>query len=322
MVMEWIRYSTYALILGFGLDLLVGDPQGWPHIVRAFGWLITKLEQVLYPWQNKRAAGALLVGLVVLTSVLLPSVLLFLAWHISPWLFLIIESLVCWQLLAVKSLRVESRPVYDSLVKGEIMAARQALSRIVGRDTESLDEVGITKAAVETVAENLADGVAAPLFYMLIGGSVLGCAYKAINTMDSMIAYKNDRYLDFGRTAARLDDLVNYIPARLCALVMVVSAALTGMNPGRAFKIWRRDRYNHASPNSAQTEAVMAGALGIELAGDAWYFGRCIEKPTIGDSIRPVEAKDILRAHRLLYTTSFLLLFGVIAVRGVIYAAI
>ena len=172
------------------------------------------------------------------------------------------------------------------------------------------------------MAENLADGVAAPLFYLLIGGSVLGCAYKAINTMDSMIAYKNDRYLDFGRTAAHIDDIVNYIPARLCALAMVASAALIGMNPGRAFKIWRRDRYNHASPNSAQTEAVMAGALGIELAGNAWYFGRLVKKPSIGDSIRPVEAKDILRAHRLLYMTSVLLLVGVIAVRGVIYAAI
>lgn len=322
MVMEWIRYSTYALIFGFGLDLIVGDPQGWPHIVRAFGWLISKLEGWLYPFNNKRIGGSLLVALVLLTSIFLPSLLLVLAWQISPWLFLLIESLFCWQLLAIKSLRVESRPVYDALIRGDLVGAREALSRIVGRDTAKLDEAGVTKAAVETVAENLADGVAAPLFYLLIGGSVLGCAYKAINTMDSMIAYKNDRYLEFGRTAARLDDIANFIPARLCALAMVVSAAFTGMNPSRGFKTWRRDRYNHASPNSAQTEAVMAGALGIELAGDAWYFGGLVKKPTIGDPVRPVEAKDILHAHRLLYMTSALLLVGVIAVRGVIYAAI
>ena len=322
MIMEWIRYSTYAVILGFGFDLIVGDPQGWPHIVRGYGWLVSNLEGWLYPLTNKRVGGSLLVVLVLLASIFLPSLLLVLAWQVSPWLFLLIESLLCWQLLAVKSLRVESGPVYDSLIRGDLVGAREALSRIVGRDTAELDETGVTKAAVETVAENLADGVAAPLLYMLLGGSLLGCAYKAINTMDSMIAYKNDRYLEFGRTAARIDDIANYIPARLCALAMVASAALTGMNPGRAFKIWRRDRYNHASPNSAQTEAVMAGALGIELAGDAWYFGRLVKKPSIGDPIRPVEAKDILRAHRLLYMTSVLLLVGVIAVRGVIYAAI
>lgn len=315
-------FSTVALIIGFILDLIIGDPQGWPHIVRFFGLLIDQLESCLYPLSNKRLGGTLLVGSMFFLSLLLPILVLSLAWRISPWLFLLVESLFCWQLLAVKSLQVESRPVYDALVAGELVAARKALSRIVGRDTQNLDETGVSRGAVETVAENLADGVAAPLFFMLLGGSVLGCMYKAVNTMDSMIGYKNDRYLDFGRSAARLDDVLNFIPARLCALTMIVASALCKMDAPRALRIWQRDRFQHASPNSAQTEAVMAGALGIQLAGDAWYFGKRVIKPTIGDPIRPVEAKDILRSHRLLYVTSLLLLLGAITVRGVLYATI
>ena len=193
---------------------------------------------------------------------------------------------------------------------------------IVGRDTDALDAAGVTRAAVETVAENASDGVAAPLFYMLLGGAVLGCLYKAANTMDSMVGYKNERYLDFGRTAARLDDALNFIPARLCAWVMIFAARLCGMDAGNALRIYRRDKRNHASPNSAHTEAAMAGALRVRLAGDAYYFGKLCKKPYIGDAQRPIEAADILRAHKLLYVTAYLLLMLALAFRGILYAAI
>lgn len=315
-------YSTLALVLGFLLDLLVGDPHSWPHIVRGYGWLITALEKKLYPMEHKRLAGTILVLVMVLVSGLIPLTLLVLAWQLSPWVYLVVESLFCWQLLAVKSLRVESLRVYEALARGDFPGARKAVSMIVGRDTANLDEAGVTKAAVETVAENASDGVAAPLFYIMLGGSVLGCVYKAINTMDSMVGYKNDKYLDYGRRAAKLDDVVNFLPARLCALVMVLSARLCGLDAKGAFCIWRRDRRNHASPNSAQTEAVMAGALGVQLAGDAWYFGKRYEKPFIGDALRPVEPRDILRAHKLLYVTAVILLVIALLVRGLVYGAL
>ncbi len=317
-----VFYSFLALLLGSLLDLLVGDPHGWPHIVRGYGWLIAHWEKRLYPMANKRLAGRLLVLGMLLVSGLVPLALLTLAWRLSPWAYLVVETLLCWQLLAVKSLRVESLPVYTALDRGDLPAARQAVSMIVGRDTDRLDEGGVTRAAVETVAENASDGVAAPLFYLMLGGSVLGCMYKAVNTMDSMVGYRNDRYLDYGRCAARLDDLVNYLPSRLCALVMVAVSFLCGLDGRGAWRIWRRDRRNHASPNSAQTEAVMAGALRVQLAGDAWYFGQRHEKPTIGDDLRPIEPKDILRAHRLLYGTAAALLLLALLFRGCVYGAL
>lgn len=179
---------------------------------------------------------------------------------------------------------------------------------IVGRDTESLTEEGVTKAAVETVAENTSDGVVAPLFYMVIGGACLGFAYKAVNTMDSMVGYKNEKYRYFGTAAARLDDVVNFIPARIAAALMIAASFLLGMDGKRAVSIYRRDRKNHKSPNAAQTESVMAGALGVELAGNAWYFGTLYEKPAIGDAVRKIEIRDIRNSHRLLYGTSILAL--------------
>lgn len=314
--------STLALGAGFVLDLLLGDPQGWPHLVRGMGALISALEKALYPMKNKRLGGTLLVLLVLLVCTGLPAGLLCLAWRLSPWAYTALEALVCWQLLAVKSLRVESRRVYLALADGSLDRARTAVSMIVGRDTQRLDEAGVARAAVETVAENTSDGVAAPLFFLMLGGAVLGCFYKAVNTMDSMIGYRNDRYLDFGRTAARLDDILNYLPSRLCALAMIGASALCGFDPKGAWRIWRRDRRNHASPNSAQTESVMAGALGIRLAGDAWYFGKLHRKPYIGDDLRPIEPEDILRAHKLLYTTAALLMLAALIVRGIAYAAL
>ena len=319
---EWILCATGALALGFLVDLLVGDPHGWPHLIRGFGFLIAALERVLYPMKNKRAGGTLLVVVVLLLSAGLPALLLFFVWRVSPWLYIVIETVFCWQILATKSLRDESRAVYAKLASGDLPGARKAVSMIVGRDTDALDAAGVTRAAVETVAENASDGVAAPLFYMLLGGAVLGCLYKAANTMDSMVGYKNERYLDFGRTAARLDDALNFIPARLCAWVMIFAARLCGMDAGNALRIYRRDKRNHASPNSAHTEAAMAGALRVRLAGDAYDFGKLCKKPYIGDAQRPIEAADILRAHKLLYVTAYLLLMLALAFRGILYAAV
>ena len=320
--MTFALYSALAVLLGFLLDLLLGDPQGWPHIVRGFGKMISALEKRLYPMKHKAWAGFLLVLCMVILSALLPAALLAAAWYLSPWAYLLLETLLCWQLLAVKSLRTESLRVYEALVQKDLPGARRAVARIVGRDTHRLDEAGVTRAAVETVAENTSDGVAAPLFWILLGGSVLGCVYKAINTMDSMIGYKNETYLTFGRCAARLDDGANYLPARLCALTMIAAAFLRGLNAKGAVRIWRRDRRNHASPNAAQTEAVMAGALNVRLAGDAWYFGTRHEKPYIGDDIRPIEPGDILLAHKLLYGTAILLLLAVLIIRGCLIAAL
>jgi adenosylcobinamide-phosphate synthase len=206
--------------------------------------------------------------------------------------------------------------VYRALQTGDLEKSRHAVSMIVGRDTQNLSREGVTKAAVETVAENASDGVIAPLFYMMIGGPVLGFVYKGVNTMDSMVGYKNDRYRFFGTCAAKLDDVVNYLPARLAGLIMNLSAFAGGFNGKNAFRIFRRDRYNHASPNSAQTESVMAGALEIQLAGNAYYFGKLYEKPTIGDPLREVEIQDIPRANKLLYISALmaLIIFGAIRI--------
>ena len=267
-------------------------------------------------------AVLLLVLFVLLVAFGVPALLLLLAWRISPWLYLALETLLCWQLLATKSLRVESRAVYDALAEGNLSGARRAVSMIVGRDTAALDAAGVTRAAVETVAENTSDGIAAPLFYMMLGGAALGCFYKAANTMDSMVGYKNERYLEFGRAAAKLDDVLNYIPARLCAVVMLCATWLCGLDVGNAWRIYRRDRRKHASPNSAHTEAVMAGALRVRLAGDAYYFGVLCKKPYIGDALRPIETEDILRAHKALYATAYLLLLLALLLRGVLYVAL
>lgn len=319
---EWLFFSSLALVVGFVLDGLLGDPKGWPHLIRFFGVVISYLEKVLYPLKNKRLAGGLLVVFTLCICGGLPALLLVLFWEISPWLFFLLESLLSWQLLAARSLHDESLPVYEALMEQDLPKARKALSFIVGRDTENLDAAGISRATVETVAENTADGVAAPLFYLTLAGAPLACLYKAINTLDSMVGYRNKRYEEFGSCAARLDDLANYIPARLCALLMILASALAGLSARNAWRIWRRDRRKHASPNSAQTEAVMAGALGIELAGDAWYFGQLIQKPSIGDALRPIEAEDIHLAHRILFLTSLLHFLLSILLRGVFYAAL
>ena len=245
---------------------------------------------------------------VVTVSTGVPAVILSVAYKYFWQLGLALESFWCYQILATKSLKVESDRVYIALKDKGLEAGRKAVSMIVGRDTQNLTEEGVTKAAVETVAENTSDGVIAPLFYMLIGGAVLGFAYKAINTMDSMVGYKNDRYQWFGTAAAKLDDVVNFLPARISALLMVGTAFISGKsyNGKQAWRIWRRDNRKHASPNSAQTESVCAGALGIQLAGDASYFGKVVKKPYIGDPTRAVEPEDIRRTNRLMNRTAWI----------------
>lgn len=308
-----------VIVAGVLLDWCFGDPYWLYHPVRAIGWLITRLERMLrsvFPKNERgeRLAGSILVCLVCLITTGAAVFLLMAAGRIHPAVRWCLETFMCYQILAARSLKTESMKVYAALKQGDVEGARKAVSMIVGRDTESLDAAGITKAAVETVAENTSDGVVAPLCFLALGGAVGGFFYKAVNTMDSVVGYKNDRYQHFGRTAAKLDDVVNYIPARLSAVFMVLSAYLTGMDGKSAWKIFLRDRYQHKSPNSAQTEAACAGALGVQLAGNAWYFGVLHEKPTIGDDLRQIDAEDIRRANWLLYGTEILTLILLILI--------
>ena len=309
----------WALAIGFGVDLILGDPHGWPHPVVAIGKLISVLERGLrriFPSSpsGERCAGGLLWLLTAAVSFVVPALLLWGCGPVSPWLRLAAESVMCWQILAVKSLRTESMKVYTALAAGGVEDARQAVSMIVGRDVRRLDKAGIARAAVETVAENTSDGVIAPLFYLALGGAPQGFLYKAVNTMDSMLGYVEEPYRHIGLVPAKLDDLFNFIPARLSALLMLAAGALLGMDVKNGWRIFRRDRYSHASPNSAQTESVCAGLLGLRLAGDASYHGQLHKKPFIGDPLRPIEHRDIPRACRLMYGTALLALAAVAAV--------
>ena len=322
----WMEFAAAACI-GFLIDAIVGDPQGLWHPVCGIGSLISRTEknlrkripepeeQELSPEAleaQKKAlllAGGALAVIVPGITVCITALILLLTQALHPLLCFAVMCVLDGWILAAKSLKTESMKVYHAIKSGDIKAARYAVSMIVGRDTENLTMEGITKAAVETVAENASDGVVAPLCYLFLLGPVGGFFYKAINTMDSMVGYKNEKYLYFGRAAAKLDDLANWIPARLTGLLFAAAAFLIpGMSGKHAFRIWRRDRRNHKSPNSAQSESACAGALGVQLAGDAWYFGELYHKPTIGDALRPVEPEDIKRANCLMYTTSILAL--------------
>lgn len=328
----WIVYSTAAVFAGFVLDLLFGDPSVWWHPVCLIGKLIAKTENFLRGRIAAKAAsdvaryerlyGVFLTISVVFTSMLVPSVLLILAYLLHPIAGIVVESLFCWFLLAVKCLYTESMKVYAALEKDGLEAGRYAVSMIVGRNTENLTEEGVVKAAVETVAENTSDGVIAPLFYMLIGGAVLGFFYKSINTLDSMTGYKNEKYINFGRFSAKSDDAVNFIPARISAVFMILAAFLLRFNYKNAVKIFLRDRRKHASPNSANTESVMAGALEIQLAGNAVYFDKLCEKPFIGDAIRPIERSDIEKSGRIMICTSVLFAAAGFVLKGLILLCI
>ena len=250
----------------------------------------------------------LLAFTVIFATFAMSVIIIVAAYSINLYAGVIAEAVMTWQILATKCLRVEGMRVYDALRTDGIDAGRRAVSMIVGRDTSVLDAAGVTRAAVETIAENTSDGVIAPMLYTAIGGPVLGFVYKAVNTMDSMLGYKNDKYMYFGRFAAKLDDVVNFIPARISAYLMIAAAFIGGrqFDGKNAYRIFKRDRFNHASPNSAQTESVCAGALRVQLAGDAVYFGKLVKKKYIGDGLREIEYEDIKRANRLMYITAFL----------------
>lgn len=312
-------YHIIAFIAGFVLDLLIGDPHFIPHPVRLIGSLISFLDKrlnsdVKYNSSENEAnltkykRGVLLAFTVIFATFAVSVIILVAAYSINLYAGVIAEAVMTWQILATKCLRVESMRVYDALRTDGVDAGRRAVSMIVGRDTSVLDESGVTRAAVETIAENTSDGVIAPMLYTAIGGPVLGFVYKAVNTMDSMLGYKNDKYMYFGRFAARLDDVVNFIPARISAYLMIAAAFIGGrqFDGKNAYRIFKRDRFNHASPNSAQTESVCAGALRVQLAGDAVYFGKLVKKKYIGDGLREIEYEDIKRANRLMYITAFL----------------
>ena len=306
-----MKWSLFALLFGFGIDLLVGDPHGIPHPVVGIGKLISFLEKGLrrlFPKTDggEIAAGGVLWVLVVVICTALPAGILFLCDRLSPWLRLTVESLMCWQILATKSLKDESMKVYTALESGDLEKSRHAVSMIVGRDTARLDDAGVTRAAVETVAENTSDGVVAPMLFLALGGAPLGFFYKAVNTMDSMLGYVEPPYKNIGLVPAKMDDIANFIPSRLSALLMLAAGFLLGLDGENGWRVFRRDRFNHASPNSAQTESVCAGLLGVRLAGDAWYHGVLHKKKYIGDDTRDITHRDILLACRLLYMTAFL----------------
>ena len=386
--MLFLLLFELSIIFGFLLDLLLADPEKLPHPVVIIGKGISFLEKHLrqiFPDtpEGRRAGGAVMAVLIPVTTFIVTAGLCILAWIIHPLVFFLLHTLWCWQAVAIRGLAKEAKNVYRCLTAdgadeaqesenaadenaqtqadeaipiSRLIAARKAVSRIVGRDTQALDAAGVTRAAVETVAENYSDGVIAPYFYMMFGGAPLALTYKSVNTMDSMVGYKNETYIDFGRVPAHLDDAAGYIPARLGALIWILAAAtvtsgvrrrfaeissntavagasnLAAEEAGRneveaaalksapvfgmkgAWRIWRRDNRNHASPNSAQTESACAGALGVQLAGPAYYFGEFYDKPTIGDALRPIEPEDILRTNRMLYAASLVTVLLCIAV--------
>ncbi len=317
-------HHVAAFAAGFALDLLLGDPHWLYHPVRLIGWLISRLEKMLRSLFRKSpagetAAGVVLVILVCLLSSAVPFGILRLCGLVHPWLEAAVEAVMCYQILAVKSLHTESMKVCRELEKGDLPAARRAVSMIVGRDTDGLTEEGVARAAVETVAENTSDGIAAPMLFLALGGPVLGFFYKAVNTMDSMVGYRSENYLYFGRAAARFDDALNFIPARLCSWVMVLAAAILGMDSKNAAKVYMRDKNNSSSPNSAHTEAACAGALNVRLGGEASYFGEPVRKPYLGDDRKKITPQTIRLANRLMYATAAILFLLCLYLRAVLF---
>lgn len=319
-----LELHLISFFIGFILDLIIGDPYWLPHSVRGIGKIISFYEKKLIGTKNnpkeitatqKKLRGKIIVFLVVFTvEFFIITIIVFsnlAAKYFHPIIAIIIESIMTFQIIATKSLKVESTKVYKNLIKGNVIEARKSVSMIVGRDTENLSEIEITKATVETVAENISDGIIAPLIFLAIGGPILGFLYKSVNTMDSMIGYKNNRYIDFGRFAAKTDDVLNFIPARLCALLMIFSCPFLGKKYSikNAKRIFIRDRLKHESPNAAHTESVCAGALGIQLAGPTFYENKLEQKEFLGDATRQIEFYDIKRANKLSYATAFLCVF-------------
>lgn len=313
--------AVIPLLLGFAIDAVLGDPYTLPHPIRLIGRLISQLENSIRKNMSTRlrAGGVVLALSVLIISTVIPLLLLIICYRINLWFGAIAEGIMCYYLIAARCLKDESMKVYRAIESDNTEEARRAVSMIVGRDTACLDKKGIIRAAVETVAENTSDGVTAPVMYMGIGGAALGFFYKAANTMDSMIGYKNEKYADIGRFAAKLDDVLNYFPSRITALVMIASSYFLRLDKKNAYRIWKRDRRRHASPNSAQTESVCAGALNVRLAGDAYYFGELHKKEYIGDAGREIENEDIRRTNRIMYVTSSILLVMSVILRAIVF---
>jgi len=303
------EYTAVIILIAFLLDCIIGDPQNPLHPIRLIGACIARGIRAFKKLKIEYPAIQFILGAILAVAVIGISfaVTRFIVWgfyRFNMWLGLIAEAVICYFLIAAKALKAESMKVHQSLVDGDLTGARQNLSFIVGRETANLDEQNIVKAAVETVAENLSDGVIAPLIFIFIGGAPLGMAYKAINTLDSMVGYRNADFEYFGKFAARLDDVVNFIPARISALLMIAGSIFVGADIKQAAKIYLRDRRKHKSPNAAQTEAVCAGALGLQLGGDSVYHGKIVCKPTIGDDVNIPSPKHIKAANQLMYAAT------------------
>ena len=300
--------------IAYVLDLIFGDPQNVVHPVQVIGKIISAGEKVLLRKKYKFLAGAVLnIFTVSITYTLM--YLISKSVKISVF-FMIIEIYLMYTIFSINSLAREGNRVYRILKEGDIEKARKDLSYLVSRDTETMDEKMIIRSTMETISENTVDGIVAPMFYMFLGGMPLAMAYKAINTLDSMVGYKNEKYMDFGKFSAKVDDAANFIPARITGILIVFASMILGYDYKNSLKIFIRDRKNHSSPNSAHSEASVAGALGVQFGGKVSYFGKEIDKPTIGDKTKEFELEDIRKNIRIMYVTSFLslVMFSVISV--------
>ena len=309
--------------IAYGIDLMIGDPYWFPHPIRAIGKLISYVENIIRKTTSSplglKIGGFILTLTTVLITYFTTYFILALVKDIHIYLYYLMNIVLLWTTIATKCLKEESIKVYNALKNKDILLGRKLLSYIVGRDTTHLNNSQITKAVIETVAENTSDGVVAPIFYMFIGGAPLALAYKAINTLDSMVGYKNEKYLYLGYASAKLDDIANFIPARITGIMLVIASGILRLNMGQSLKILIRDRRNHSSPNCAYPEAAVAGALGIQLGGSHYYFGKLVYKPTIGDDIRGVDNHNIIDTIKLMYVTSLLALLLFTFIHWLIY---
>ncbi|MDB8806231.1 MULTISPECIES: adenosylcobinamide-phosphate synthase CbiB [Romboutsia] len=299
--------NILSIYIGYIIDLIVGDPYSFPHPVRYIGKLIKKTESIIRKKAKSDKAlktGGFFLWFIVVGITYLVTYLIIKLSSFIPGGFLVTNSILIYTTLATKCLKDEAVKIYNVLKTGDIEKARIQVSYIVGRDTTQLNEGEIIRATVETVAENTVDGIIAPMFYAFIGGAPLAMAYKAINTLDSTVGYKNEKYKDLGFASAKIDDIANFIPARISVLLMSIGSLLVGHNCKEALKIGIRDRKNHKSPNCAYAEGAVAGALGVQLGGTNIYFGKAVYKPTIGDKHREIEVEDIVRTNKIMYASS------------------
>ncbi len=311
-----LRATIIIPLTAILLDLLLGDPRWFPHPVRLLGIVALRLEIFFRALVNsQRLAGVLTISSLLMLTTIFLTTILSLSYAMHPLAGQAVAIFIFYTTLAARDLIRHSKAVYQALQKNDIPGARKKVAMIVGRDTDRLAEAGICKAAIESVAENMVDGITAPLFWGILTGPVGAMLYKVINTGDSMFGYKNEKYREFGWAAARLDDLVNFVPARLSALIIPLAAFFLKLNWEKSFFILKRDRKNHASPNSGHPEAAVAGALAIELGGSARYFGKTVDKPTIGEPTTPITAAHILAANHLILLASAIFAALLLAIR-------